>query len=47
MRCFRVAPPFHACHPARGAAGRVDPATAQVRPNGIESALFGPRAVTP
>ena len=30
-----------------GGFGFIDPATAQVRPNGIEQALFGPRAVTP
>ena len=30
-----------------GGFGFVDPTTAQVRPNGIEPALFGPRAVTP
>jgi len=30
-----------------GGFGFVDPATAQVRPNGIEQALFGPRSVTP
>ena len=28
-----------------GGFGFVDPATGQVRPNGIERALFGPRAV--